>query len=263
MTYKAQRIRLVSLDFDGTILDYPPEGPVLHPVIISILNDLCYRGIAWVANSGRALDELNEIVSASVANGLWNLPQAFLCLECMIYECRGQAIRAVEPWNSRMVEILRDLHARVRIAIEPRLDEIRKRFTNEIAMSELYASFRLPDADAMPAELCNHLRVWLRDVEGVALTRNGSWVAIHSSHAGKGNILRVYADRAGYDFDEILAIGDHFNDLTMLDGTAAGYVGCPGDALAEVKDIVRAAGGFVADREGPLGAAEVIKNYLH
>jgi hydroxymethylpyrimidine pyrophosphatase-like HAD family hydrolase len=262
MHHMAPRIRLLSLDFDGTILDYPDNGPVLHPAIIQILNELSHRGIAWVANSGRSLEELKTIVGASVPCGLWNLPQAFLCLECMIFECQGPALRGVEPWNSDMVQILRELHSRVRVALEPRLDEIRERFTDEICLAELYASFRLPEPNHKPAELCDQLRAWLRDVEGVAMTRNGSWVAIHSARAGKGNVLRAYAARTGFEYDEILAIGDHFNDITMLDGTAAGHVGCPADALDEVKDAVRVAGGHVAEREGPLGTAEVIRKYL-
>ncbi len=262
MSNQPCRIRLLSLDFDGTILDYPDDGPVLHPEIIGILNELALRGIAWVANSGRSLDELKQIVEASARCGLEHLPQAFLCLECLIYECTGNVFRSAEPWNSEMIEILRGLHKRVRVVLEPHLDEIRERFTSEIYMAELYAAFNLCEPEILPAALSDQLRIWLRGVEGAALTRNGTWVAVHSSRAGKGSILRAYAARAGFDYDEILAVGDHFNDITMLDGTAAGYVGCPGDAIGEVKDAVLAAGGHIAESEGPLGAAEVLRRFL-
>jgi len=256
------QIRLLSLDFDGTILDYVDDGPVLHAAIIGILNDLRFRGIAWLANSGRSLDEVKQIVGRSTHHGLIHLPQALLCLESMIYECLGPIVRPMQSWNDRMVEILRELHQRVQVALEPRLDEIRARFTSEIYMAELYAAFNLPEAEKMPEELCNQLRNWLRDVEGIMLTRNGRWVAVHSAHAGKGNVLRAYSARAGFDFDEILAVGDDFNDLTMLDGTAAGFVGCPADAIDEVKMAVRMAGGHVAENPGPPGTAEVIRRFI-
>lgn len=261
MAHTPSRIRLLSLDFDGTILDYTEEGPVLHPAVTGILNELAHRGIAWVANSGRSLDELKAIVGASTHRGLTHLPQAFLCLESLIFECRGPMVRPLQSWNDRMIGILRELHTRVRVVLEPRLPEIRARFTDEIYLEELYAAFSLREEERMPEELCGQLRVWLDGVEGATLTRNGRWVAVHSAHAGKGNILRAYAARAGFDLDEILAVGDHFNDLSMLDGTAAAFVGCPADAIEEVKAAVRTAGGHVAASGGPPGTAEVIRKF--
>lgn len=262
MSHQPCPIRLVSLDFDGTILDYPESGPVLHPCIIEILNELSLRGIAWVANSGRSLEEMKRIVEASARAGLQHLPQAFLCLECLIFECMGTIFRSVEPWNSEMVETLRELHKRVRAALGPHVDEIRDRFTSEIYMEELYVAFKLDEPEVKPVALFEALRGWLRGVEGAALTRNGSWVAVHSARAGKGSVLRAYAARTGFEYDEILAVGDHYNDLTMLDGTAAGHVGCPADAIDEVKEAVMAVGGHVAQSEGPPGTAEVIRRFV-
>lgn len=257
------QIRLLSLDFDGTILDYIEEGPVLHAEVTAVLNDLRYRGTAWVANSGRSLEELREIVGHSTYHGLEHLPQAFLCLESMMYECLGPVIRPVQRWNDRMVEILRELHQRVQAALTPRLDEIRARFTNEIYIAELYAAFSLPEEGRMPEAFSAQLMAWLRGVEGATITRNGRWVAVHSAYAGKGNVLHAYSAHAGFDREEILAIGDHFNDLTMLDGDAAAFVGCPADAVDEVKEAVRHAGGHVAERPGPPGTAEVIRRFVH
>ena len=225
MPHKPSQIRLVSLDFDGTILTYPESGPVLHEAVVDALNELNFRGIAWVANSGRSLDELKKIVEASTLNGLEHLPQAFLCLESLIYECSGVVFRSVEPWNSEMIETLRELHTRVRAALAPHLDEIRERFTTEIFLAEFYTTFNIPDSEEKLNALFGQLRKWLRDVKGASFTRSDTWCAVHSSRAGKGAVLRAFAARTGFEFDEILAIGDHFNDLTMLDGTAAGHVG--------------------------------------
>lgn len=261
MPHRPSLIRLLSLDFDGTILDYPDDGPVLHPVIVDLLNALNLRGVAWVANSGRSLAEQKMIVEASTHMGLSHLPQAFLCHETLIYECSGPAVRSSEPWNTDMNVILLELHVRVRRALEPRLDEIRERFTKEIFIADLYSAFQFQDAEQSEA-FAAVLRSWLREVPGAAITRNGPWVAVISDRAGKGNVLRAYAARAGYDFDEILAVGDHYNDITMLNGTAAAHVGCPADAIDEVKDAVMVAGGYVAEGEGPVGTAEVIRRYI-
>src|SRR5207253_6602802 len=49
--------------------------------------------------------------------------------------------------------------------------------------------------------------------------------------------------------EEIFAAGDHHNDISMLDGRFAAMPACPANAISEVKDAVRSAGGFVASKE--------------
>jgi hydroxymethylpyrimidine pyrophosphatase-like HAD family hydrolase len=79
---------------------------------------------------------------------------------------------------------------------------------------------------------------------------------------GKGNALRQFAAARGYVPGDILAIGDQFNDLNMLDGTAAQHVGCPANSIREVVETVRRAGGHVAVSEGPLGTMEIIRTLV-
>jgi len=45
--------------------------------------------------------------------------------------------------------------------------------------------------------------------------------------------------------ENIFAAGDHHNDISMLDGKAPRLPSCPANAIDEVQDAVRNAGGYV------------------
>ena len=49
--------------------------------------------------------------------------------------------------------------------------------------------------------------------------------------------------------ENIFAAGDHHNDISMLDGKVAAMPSCPANAIDEVKAAVRAAGGYVAEKQ--------------
>jgi hypothetical protein len=48
----------------------------------------------------------------------------------------------------------------------------------------------------------------------------------------------------------------------MLDGVVAAMPSCPGNAIAQVKDAVRNAGGYVAEREHGAGVHEALLHFL-
>src|SRR5438270_893326 len=61
--------------------------------------------------------------------------------------------------------------------------------------------------------------------------------------------------------EEIFAAGDHHNDISMLDGRFAAMPACPANAISEVKDAVKSAGGFVAARECGAGIHEALRHF--
>ena len=60
---------------------------------------------------------------------------------------------------------------------------------------------------------------------------------------------------------EVLAIGDHLNDIPMLDGSAAAMVACPANAVDEVKEAVAGAGGYISPFPWGEGVADAIRHF--
>jgi hydroxymethylpyrimidine pyrophosphatase-like HAD family hydrolase len=256
-------VRLISLDFDGTILVYDDPSGVFHPSVIELLNSLEARGIRWCANSGRDMKDQLGVLERSRARGLTFMPDALICSESVVYVREGDAYVSLEPWNSRAHADLRECHAKVQKSLDGRLSYIQKTYQPISTMiGDLFTAFFVHDRDAQPVRLFNDLKKFLTGLEGVFLTRNGGWVAVMHEALGKGHALKAYARHIGLPSDHILAVGDQYNDLPMLILDVAHHVGCPGDAIPEVRQAVRKAGGVVADLPGPLGTLEVIHAML-
>jgi hydroxymethylpyrimidine pyrophosphatase-like HAD family hydrolase len=169
----------------------------------------------------------------------------------------------LEPWNSQAHDELRECHAKVQKKLDGRLTYIQKHYLPISTMiGDLFTAFFVHDKDGLPIKLFNDLTRFLDGLEGVMLSRNGGWVAVLHKSLGKGYALKAYAQHIRLANDHILAIGDQYNDLPMLILDVARHVGCPGDAIPEVRQAVRKAGGFVADARGPLGTIEVINTLL-
>ncbi len=259
----ASSVRLISLDFDGTILVYDDPAGVFHPAVIEVLNSLEEKGIRWCANSGRDMKDQIAVLERSRKRGLTYLPEALICSESLVFIRDGDQYEPLEPWNSMAHQDLRECHARVQKQLDGKLSYIQKTYQPISTMiGDLFTAFFVHDRDHQPMRLFNDLQKFLHGLEGVFLTRNGGWVAVMHEALGKGHALKAYSRHIGLPSDHILAIGDQYNDLPMLILDVARHVGCPGDAIPEVRQAVRKAGGLVADLAGPLGTIEVIHAML-
>jgi len=257
-------IRLIALDFDGTIMVYedPPSGH-FHPDVIELLNDLEARGVSWCTNSGRDLKDQSQVIELAVTRGLRHKPVALICSESMVYEQNDSSYHPLEPWNSTVQRDLVQFHRLVQDRLQPLMPGlIRRHGMFPSYVGEHFTAFALPDRDGLPQLFHEELCDVLRDIPKTMITRNGGWVAVLTEDLGKGNALRQLSVAHGYKPEEILAIGDQFNDLNMLDGSAAKHVGCPSNSIREVVETVRKAGGFVSAREGPAGTIDVIRRFL-
>ena len=62
--------------------------------------------------------------------------------------------------------------------------------------------------------------------------------------------------------EQTFAAGDHYNDISMLDGRYAQFPACPANAIPEVKGAVRSANGYVARQRCGAGIAEALEYFL-
>lgn len=256
-------VRLVSLDFDGTILSYDhPEG-VFHPDIIDVLNALEGAGVIWCANSGRDKGDQLAVIERSVERGLRHLPAALVCMETVVYVRADERYDPLEDWNQLARQRMQTCHARVHARLREKLDYINARYNPKLsAIGEWFTAFLLHEKDGgAPVSLHQDLERFLEGFDDVMLSRNGGWVAVNHRELGKGKALLAFARHAGVSNENILAIGDHHNDLPMLLPEVAGYLGCPADAIPEVRQAIRSAGGVIAKNPGPAGTAEIIRMF--
>ena len=255
-------LKLVFLDFDGTVMAYDETGEYLHPAAVALLHELADRGIAWCTNSGRDVESQRKILEDTCRRGLARMPEAILSSESLIFHRRNGGYIPDAPWNRFAHRRRIDLQAQVARRLEPLVPGWLARFPFHVMMGEHYTVFRFDAGATTIREFHAELLDVLAPIEGSTALVNGDWVLVHPVELGKGNLVRRYLRTKRIEAPGVLCVGDYLNDLSMLDGTAAGLVGCPGSAISEVADAVRRAGGYVAGATGPEGTCEVIRHFL-
>ncbi len=254
-------IRLVCLDFDGTIMCYKEDPPTFHEDVIPILNALARQGVEWCTNSGRNHTDQQGIVERARAKGLIHLPSALLCSESLIYVLQDGDYKSYDPWNGPINRRVCDVQSTVRRLLESDLERLTTQYRLELHFSEHYTAFQVLALDEHPALFYQEIQTLLKGAADIVTTRNGPWINILPREAGKGNTLRRFAELRGIHPEAVLAIGDHLNDESMLNGISVAHAGCPADAVPEILSTVRSAGGLVASGKGPLGTVEIIRHF--
>src|SRR5207253_10741789 len=93
--------------------------------------------------------------------------------------------------------------------------------------------------------------------------RNTVYLRFCHADYHKGAALAELARLLEIRRENIFASGDHHNDISMLDGKVAAMPSCPANAIPNVKDAVRAAGGYVAQSEYGAGVREALVYFLN
>ena len=257
------QVNLVCLDFDGTVMVYDGDPGYFHPEVIKLLNRMESKGIRWCSNSGRDRSDQLRVLESCRARGLRHLPDALVCSESMVYLRDGEDYVPLESWNSQAFRWLEDLHVHVQARLEPVMPDLEARYKPKLVfVGDAFTAYLLDDVDGRPLKFTAELEALLQGVPNWMMTRNGGWVAVLHEKLGKGNALAAYASHRGLQPGHILAVGDQYNDLNMLDGVAAQLVGCPANAIPEVQAVVRSKGGFIAQRPAPEGTLDVLRFYL-
>jgi len=255
---------LVCLDFDGTIMRYedPPEH--FHPDIVAALNHLQARGIEWIANSGRTFEGQLEIIRHCMdQRGLRHAPAAIISNESYIHRQDGGGYAPLASWNEQAARWARGVNEALQQAHKEALNALVDRHAPDgVFIREDGTVFQMTGPEEARACFIEDLRILLDSIPSAELINNGEWIAVIHERLGKGNVLRAYLAWREQAADAVLAIGDHGNDLSMLDGSVTPHVACPGNAFPAVRDAVRGAGGYVAEADGPLGTLEAFQFFF-
>jgi HAD superfamily hydrolase (TIGR01484 family) len=256
-----EQIKLLSLDFDGTIVSRVSE-PVLDRECMKLIRDLQDQGAAWAINTGRSVDLLES--------GLTDFefpmrPDFILTSERDVFRpgSNGNKWEPFGDWNARCA---RD-HAELFSSAQSVLAEVVDFVTQKTKAQLLYHSEGLEGLRAENEEEMNRIVDFIERARGddtkFHYQRNTIFLRFCHSDYHKGAVLAELARLIDIPRENIFAAGDHHNDISMLNGEVAGMPACPANAIDEVKAAVRKAGGYIAERQHGAGVHEAIKFFLN
>src|SRR5438552_5441986 len=253
-------IRLLSIDFDGTLVSRVSE-PVLDERCMQLIGDLQEGGVVFSINTGRSVDLLES--------GLTDFefpvrPDFILTTEREVFRPanNGEKWEPFGDWNDRCA---RD-HAELFSSAQPVLAEVIDFVTQETKARLIYDSDRLEGLAAENEEEIEHIARFIEQARGghpkFDYQRNGIYLRFCHTDYHKGAALAELARLVDVARDNIFAAGDHHNDISMLNGKVAAMPSCPANAIPEVQNAVRNAGGYVAQQEHGAGVYEALLHFV-
>jgi hydroxymethylpyrimidine pyrophosphatase-like HAD family hydrolase len=261
-------ILLISTDFDGTLIEHGNPAP-FAPLLIEVLQSLRQRGVRWAINTGRTLPMLREALESFA---LPIRPDFALTSEREIFRPSAAGDGAWEDfgdWNERCALV----HRRFFAEAAPVLTEIVAFLENETRARPVYdtdarGSAGVPELAGLVAPDEEEMDVIVRFIARLKtrlpeLGYQRNTVYLRFCHAGydKGVALSELGRLINVPPAARFAVGDHHNDIPMLNGVHAHHVACPANSVTAVKQVVADAGGFVAASGYSAGVIEALRFY--
>jgi len=251
-------IRLLSTDFDGTLVEHGAVPPVA-PALFEAFAVLQARGVLWAVNTGRTLWH----VQAGLREFDFPVePDFVLTSEREVFH-RGPSGHWQDygDWNTRCTQD----HDWLFSQASPLLADIHAAFDGEKWAHFEYEGDRMvgivTDTDVQMDTVCAFLERERNRVPGFNFMRNTIYLRFCHEAYSKGTALGELGRLTGIAREEIFAAGDHYNDIPMLDGRFAQWVACPGNAVAPVQRVVEGASGYVATGDCSAGIVEALQHF--
>ena len=257
------RPKLVALDVDGTVVD---EENRISPAVARAVRAVAEAGIHVVVSTGRAVPGAMEVVErldlpdgmAVCSNGAVLVGfRPLEILEAITFDA-SEAVR-------RVVERVPDAF----VAVEE--IGVGYRVNQPFPSGEIAGTITIEEVDSLIAEPVTRVivRAPTHDpeefhdlVEGLGLTDINyyigytAWLDLAPMGVSKASALSDVGDRLGISAEDVLAIGDGFNDVEMLEWAGRGVA--MGHAPDRLKDIADDVTGTVHED----GLARELQKYL-
>lgn len=247
------KIRLLSTDFDGTLIEHPSDGRCSEAFAEVLLRHKETGGL-WAVNTGRSLEHAVEgldIFRAPVK------PDFLLTNEREIFH--RDANGRWEPhdtWNIACYERHDELFERSMGIIE----SVRRLADGSAHITVIEEGNRPVGLVTTSEEVMHDVAAFLDSeashIPDFSYQRNTIYLRFCHRDYHKGSSLGELCELLKIDRSSVLAAGDHYNDLPMLDGRFAAFPCCPSNAIGPVRDTVTRAGGHVASLPAADGVAE-------
>lgn len=250
---------LLCTDFDGTLVD-----PFSHDQCTEEFSEkLAYHhhaGGIWVINTGRSftytLEGLERFQSPIS-------PDYIIALEREIYRLThcGQW-KYFGRWNklgqSQQAALMLECQDSLRAIYQQAL---RHRGVKIVHEQGVFVGLIIPEENTM-----HRFILWLEEIckHCPKFSYQRNTIHLRFSHADyhKGSTLAELCRLIKLSREVVLAIGDNFNDLPMLNGKTAAMCACPANAIDAVKQSVLQVGGFVASKAYSAGVVEAFEHFI-
>jgi HAD superfamily hydrolase (TIGR01484 family) len=255
--------RLAALDVDGTIVD---ETNALSPAVRDAVMAMADAGVAVVVATGRALPGAMEVVerlglpngSAVASNGAVVL--GYHPVE-VVHSVTFDASEAVR----RVLESVPD----ALVAVEE--VGVGYRVNAPFPEGEVFGNITIEDVDSLVSEPVTRVVIrapghdaqeFAAVVDGLGLTETNyyigytSWLDLAPQGVSKASGLELVCARLDIAQEDVLAVGDGFNDVEML-----GWAG-RGVAMGQAPDHVQAVADDVTGTVAEDGLAAELARYF-
>ena len=254
-------IRLLSTDFDGTIVSRVSE-PALDRPCMEFIQKLQSVGAIWAINTGRSVDLLES--------GLTDFefpmrPDFILTSERDIFRPseNGGAWEAYGDWNDRCASDHRELFSASQSVLAEVIDFVNQKTKARVIYEPEGAAGLIASSEEEMNRVTEFIEQARAKQPKFNYQRNTVYLRFCHADYHKGAALAELARLIDIPRENIFTAGDHHNDISMLDGKFAAMPSCPANAIPEVKDAVRDAGGYIAEREHGAGVYEALRHFTN
>ena len=273
MHNKKPTIYLVAVDMDGTLLH---NDKSISDYTINVLRKIVEKGILLVPASGRPLNGMK----AAVLNNVKGIKYAICSNGAMLMDVQKEkSISETGIPIEKALEALTYLEQfPVAVYVHTDRGTFRAEGWEKTGLSEKYPYIRFSEgtvknlgeflrtsgvnvmkmgAYILTDELAQKLLEKGSPIPGIAFLRSGDGIIeLNSTNASKGNALCILCEKLGIQLENVLAIGDNENDISMLQ--AAGISA----AMENAEDDVKQAAKFVAGNNEEDGAAHFLEEWV-
>lgn len=253
-------LRLLSTDFDGTLIAHPSSGRC-STAFAEVLDLHRKAGGLWAVNTGRSLEHAIEGVEVFAAP---YEPDFLLTNEREIFRRTGEGgWETDQAWNDLCRSRHEELFAQAG-EIFSRIADLASKSADVTIIREGGGPAGLvTSSEKVMEEVAEFIGQESAHLPDFSFQRNTVYLRFCHRDYHKGASLGELARSLEISRGEVLAAGDHFNDLSMLDGKFAAFPCCPSNAIDEVKATVLSAGGYVAALPAADGIAEAWKYFTN
>ena len=273
MHNKKPTIYLVAVDMDGTLLH---NDKSISDYTINVLRKIVEKGILLVPASGRPLNGMK----AAVLNNVKGIKYAICSNGAMLMDVQKEkSINETGIPTEKALKALAYLE-QFPVAVYVHTDKgtFRAEGWEKTGLSEKYPYIRFSEGNVknlgeflrtsgvnvmkmgafvLTDELAPKLLEKGSPIPGIAFLRTGDGIIeLNSTNASKGNALYILCEKLGIQLENVLAIGDNENDISMLQ--AAGISAAMGNAEDDVKQAAK----FVAGNNEKDGAAHFLEEWV-